>query len=153
MGNQPSTYSMLSINGSITGPGGAFSIGAGVGLAKEGISVEMLEDKDAMTQGSDGAIMHSLRASNAGRIVVRVLKTGPVNAQLNALYNFQKTSPANWGQNVIQFNDTIRGDVITGTIMAFTKQPVVTYAEDAGMNEWSFQGNIDQLLGSGSPSN
>jgi hypothetical protein len=146
------TYSMLSINGTVNGPGGAFPIGAGVGLAKEGISVEMLEDKDAMTAGSDGAIMHSLRGSNAGRIVVRILKTSPINAQLNALYNFQRLNAANWGQNVIQFNDTVRGDVITATEMAFTKQPVITYAEDAGMNEWSFQGSIDQLLGTGTPS-
>jgi hypothetical protein len=149
--SDPNTYSLLSIQGTISGPGGNFQIGNGVGIAKEGINVEMNEDKDAMTAGADGAIMHSLRASNAGKIVVRVLKTSPVNALLNGLYNFQRQSPANWGQNIIQFSDTNRGDQITATQMAFTKQPVITYAEDAGMNEWSFQGSVEQLLGSGSP--
>lgn len=145
------TYSFLSINGTISGPGGAFPIGAGVGMAKEGVSVEMIEDKDAMSVGADGAIMHSLRGSDAGRITIRVLKTSPVNAQLNALYNFQKDNSLVWGQNLIGFNDTVRGDVITASEMAFTKQPVITYAEDAGMNEWSFQGNVEQLLGVGVP--
>ena len=149
----PNTYSMLSINGTISGPGGDFSIGAGVGLAKEGITTEMIEEKDAMTAGSDGAIMHSLRGSNAGRVTVRTLKTSPINALLSALYNFQRANAATWGQNVIQFNDVNRGDVITATQMAFAKHTGITYAEDAGMNEWVFQGNVDMQLGNGSPSN
>ena len=111
----------------------------------------MTEDKDAMAVGADGTIMHSLRASNAGTITVRLLKTSPVNQQLNALYNFQKSSAANWGQNIFSVSDTFRGDVVTGTEMAFNRQAPVTYAKDGNMMEWKFQGNVEELLGSGVP--
>jgi hypothetical protein len=112
----------------------------------------MVDDKDKMDVGADGAIMHSLRASNAGRITVRLLKTSPVNAQLNALYNFQRMNPSAWGQNVLVVSDVARGDVVTGTVMAFVKQSDLVYAKDGNMNEWMFAGSVLELLGVGTPS-
>lgn len=147
-----STYSFINVAATITGPGGAFSLGYGSGNAEEGISVAMVDDKDAMVVGADGSIMHSLRASNAGRITVRLLKTSPVNAQLNALYNFQRLNPASWGQNVLTVSDTARGDVVNGNAMAFVKQSDLGYAKDGNMNEWMFQGYVLELLGIGTPS-
>lgn len=145
------TYSFLDVQGSITGPGIAAQLGNGAGVAKEGISVEMLEEKDLMTIGADGEIMHSLRGSNAGRITVRLLKTSPTNAVLSQAYNFQKSSSANWGKNVMRFSNTVVGDVITADTIAFAKQTGITYAEDASMNEWTFYGRVNMLLGSGVP--
>lgn len=146
-----STYSFLNVNATITGPGGSFSLGSGSGDAKEGISTDMVDDKDRMDVGADGSIMHSLRASNAGRITVRLLKTSPVNAQLSALYNFQRLSSATWGNNVLVVSDVVRGDVVTGTQMAFTRQAPITWAEDANFNEWNFAGNVVDVLGAGTP--
>jgi predicted SPOUT superfamily RNA methylase MTH1 len=146
------TYSFLSIQASLTGPGGNISLGSGAGSAEEGISVEMIEEKDLMTVGADGAIMHTLRASNAARISIRLLKTSPVNAQLSDLYNFQRQSPGNWGQNTLVVSDTVRGDLVSGSQIAFARQPQLTYAKDAGMNEWIFYGNVNEALGTGSPS-
>lgn len=146
-----STYSFLNVQATITGPGGSFSLGAGSGSAKEGISTDMVDDKDRMDVGSDGAIMHSLRASNAGRITVRLLKTSPINAALSALYNFQRLSSATWGNNVLVVSDVVRGDVVTGTQMSFTRQAPITWAEDANFNEWAFQGNVVDVLGIGTP--
>jgi hypothetical protein len=145
------TYSFLNIQASLSGPGGSFSIGSSSGNSEEGISIDMLEDKDLMTVGADGTIMHSLRASDAARVTVRLLKTSPVNAQLSALYRFQKTSAENWGQNVLVITDVIRGDVIANAQVAFAKQANVTYAKDGGMMEWSFLGSVDELLGAGYP--
>lgn len=146
------TYSFLSVQATLAGPGGNISLGSGAGAAEEGITVEMLEEKDQMTVGADGSIMHSLRASNAARISVRLLKTSPVNAQLSELYNFQRQSPANWGQNTLVVSDTVRGDLVSGSQIAFARQPQLTYAKDAGMQEWIFYGPVNQTLGSGAPS-
>jgi len=146
------TYSFKNVQASLSGPGGSLSLGAGSGPAEEGITVEMLEEKDLMTVGADGQIMHTLRASNAARFSLRYLKTSPINAQLSALYNFQRSSSANWGQNVLVISDTIRGDVVSGSEIAFARQPQLTYARDSGMNEWIFYGSVNEQLGSGSPS-
>lgn len=147
-----STYSFLNVAATITGPGGSFPLGAGSGDAQEGITVEMIDDKDQMVVGADGSLMHSLRASNTGRITVRLLKTSPQNALLSALYNFQRASSAFWGQNVLVVSDVVRGDVMTGSQMAFTRQPAVVYSQDGNINEWSFQGNVIEFLGTGVPS-
>jgi hypothetical protein len=145
------TYSFISVQASITGPGGAFQLGYGAGVAEEGISWEMLDDKDMLAIGADGQLMHSLRASDAARLTIRLLKTSPTNAKLNTMYNFQKSSPGAWGQNILVVSDTLRGDVLTGSEIAFARQPMIQYAKDANMNEWSFLGNVQEILGTGVP--
>lgn len=147
----PATYSFKNVQASISGPGGVFSIGSSAGVAEEGISTEMLEEKDLMTVGADGSIMHSLRASDAARLTIRLLKTSPVNAQLSDMYNFQKATSARWGQNTIVVSDTIRGDVVSLTVASFMRQPNLTYGKDGGMNEWLFAGKLNERLGTGTP--
>lgn len=147
------TYSFINIAASIVGPGGAFSLGYGSGDAKEGISIEMIDSKNRMDVGADGQIMHSLRAANAGRVTVRLLKTAPTNALLSSLYNFQRFSSILWGQNAFSLADTARGDLVVASQMAFVKQTDLTYAEDGDYNTWVWEGNIDnELLGIGTPS-
>lgn len=146
------TYSFLDVKAVISGPGGSFSIGSDAGAAEEGITAEYNEDKNTMTAGAGGDVMHSLHAANLGTITIRLLKTSPVNAQLSALYNLQTQNGALHGQNVITVRDVSRGDVITGKQAAFKKHTGLTYAKDGNMNEWAFDvGNLNMLLGAGRP--
>jgi hypothetical protein len=146
-----STYSFISVQARITGPGGSIEIGNSAGAAKEGITSEYDEDKDKADTGADGQVMHSLHAGQTGTLTFRLLKTSPVNAQLSQMINFQRTFPALWGQNVIRVSDTARGDVVLGREMAFVRNPRVTWAEDADMIEWQFRGVVNESLGPGLP--
>lgn len=142
------TYSFLDVAAAIVGPGGAFSLGADAATAEEGITIEMAEDQNTMTVGADGSVMHSLHAGRSGTLTVRLLKTSPVNAQLNAMFEVQRVSSALHGRNVITVRDTARGDVVTCQQVAFARKPALNYAKDGGTNEWTFHcGRVDQLLG------
>lgn len=144
-------YSFANVQASIIGPGGNLNLGYGSGSGEEGITVEMSEEKGDVKVGADGQLMQSLRASKLGRITFRLLKTSPTNAMLDQMYSQQSTLSSLWGNNVIRVSDVVRGDVVLGTQMAFTKRPNITYSKDGNMNEWVFMGNIDETLGTGSP--
>lgn len=144
------TYSFLDTVATISGPGGVFQIGSSAGVADEGITVEMIEEKDNMKVSADGQAMHALNAASSAKIRVRLLKTSPVNALLGGMYNFQTASSLNHGQNTIVITDVARGDVITASQVAFVKFPNISYAKDPAMNEWEFNaGVVNQLLGAG----
>jgi hypothetical protein len=141
-------YSFLDVQATIAGPGGSFNLGNGAGNAEEGIDIEMVEDKNTMTVGADGTPMHSLHAGKAGTVTVRLLKTSPVNAKLQAMYDLQSQSSSLWGQNVISINNTASGDNVGCRSVAFKKSPKNAYAKDGGSNEWVFDaGAIDSILG------
>jgi hypothetical protein len=145
------TYSFTDITGAITGPGGfnfSFSLS---GVADEGISIAFTGEKNTMTPGANGDIMHSLHASQAGRITVRFLKTGIGNSQFNAMYRYQQTSSAYWGQNKISVRNPVTGDVFNGYALAFVKHPDNANAKEGNVMEWAFDGVIAQTLGTGSP--
>lgn len=146
-----STYSFLSVAASIVGPGLAAQIGSTSGAAKDGLSTEFDEDKTTVTTGADGDIMTSLRASQTGKIVVRLLKTSPINAVLSQAYNFQRLNPGSWGQMNLRVVDKARGDVVTGTQMAFVRFPSNTWSEEGNTLEWSFVGIVNEVLGAGVP--
>jgi hypothetical protein len=146
-----SAYSFLNVQASIIGPGLNAQIGSSAGSAKEGISTEFDEDKGAIVTGADGSIMTTLRATQTGRCIVRLLKTSPYNAVLSSAYAFQRQSAANWGNNLIRIVDKARGDVATGRQMMFVRFPGITWAEDGNINEWTFQGILNELLGAGIP--
>lgn len=144
------TYSFLSIVATIAGPGGLINLAAGAAVAEEGLTIEAVEDKNAMTIGADGSGQHSLIASNASLITVRLLKTSPVNFQLMLMYDLQSVSAALWGQNVFSLVDTARGDLVIGQSAAFKKKPTLTYAKEGGMNEWTFDSiSSSAVLGNG----
>jgi hypothetical protein len=145
------TYSFMDVQASIVGPGGSFNLGYGSANSEEGISVAMTEDKNTMTIGADGAVMHSLHAGNGGTVTLRYLKTSPTNQMLAAMYDLQRTSSALWGQNTIVVADPARGDMISCTQVAFQRWPNVNYAKDGGVQEWAFQvGAVNGVLGAGS---
>jgi hypothetical protein len=147
------TYSFLSVNASINGPGGNITLANGAGAAEEGVTVSFEEDKNTKTIGADGSGMHSLHAGKSGEVTIRLLKVSPLNQALMQMYNLQTSNPALHGQNTINISDTYRGDVIVARECAFKKAPDITYAKDGGMNEWAFDAiYIDETLGTGSPS-
>lgn len=143
-------YSFLNVNATIAGPGGAANLAAGAQAAEEGITIESSEDKNVMTIGADGAGQHSLVASDACTLTVRLLKTSPINAILMAMYDLQSASSALWGQNVFTIVDSARNDYTVIQSAAFKKRPVLTYAKEGGMNEWTFDGiKVNTILGAG----
>lgn len=143
-----STYSFADVNASIQGTGGSFQLGQGAGVAAEGITVDMVDDKDNMVIGADGSVQHNLRMSRAGNVTVRLLKTSPTNAKLQAMYNLQAASSAFWGTNVLTINNPATGDVIICQDVAFRRQPAIGYAQDGAMIEWAFNaGSVTQHLG------
>lgn len=146
------TYSFIDVAATIVGPGGSFSLGYGAGNAEEGISIAMVEEKNTMTIGADGSVMHSLHAGNGGTVTLRFLKTSPTNQMLSVMYDAQRVSSALWGQNTIVISDPARGDQISCRQCAFQRWPNVNYAKDGGTQEWAFHaGMIDGILGDGTP--
>lgn len=146
------TYSFQDVVAAIAGPGGSINMAAGAAVAEEGITIEAVADKNTMTIGADGRGMHSLAANEASTVTVRLLKTSPVNAQLQMMYNLQTKSSLTHGKNVITVRDVVRGDSITLTQVAFKKRPAINYAKDGGLNEWAFDAvKTTQILGVGTP--
>ena len=146
------TYSFLDVQAAMSGAGGNINLGAGAAVSEEGITVEAVEDKSVMTIGADGQGMHSLIASEASTVTIRLLKTSPVNSQLNEMYKQNTISSANHGSNTITIRNPVTGDNITLQKVAFKKRPTITYAKEGGMNEWTFDAiKTDMTLGVGRP--
>ncbi|EFH8756481.1 DUF3277 domain-containing protein [Escherichia coli] len=142
------TYSFLDVTASLTGPTGVIDLGQGSANSEEGITQTMGGNKNTMTIGADGEVMHSLHADKSGTITVTLLKTSPVNKKLSLAYNAQSQSSATWGNNVIVIRNTASGDISTARSCAFQKQPDFNNAKDGGTVAWVFDcGKIDQLLG------
>lgn len=142
------TYSFLDVTASLTGPTGVIDLGQGSANSEEGITQTMGGNKNTMTIGADGEVMHSLHADKSGTITVTLLKTSPVNKKLSLAYNAQSQSSATWGNNVIIIRNTASGDISTARSCAFQKQPDFNNAKEGGTVAWVFDcGKIDQLLG------
>lgn len=143
-------YSFEDVAATLVGPGVNVPLGAGAAVANEGISAEFIDPKNAMLIGADGEGVHSLHASQAGRITVRLLKTSPMNSILQTAYDYQRSSSLFWGQNVLTVSNPVTGDDYPCTEVAFEQFPSVTWAQDANFNEWRFQAiKMDPILGAG----
>lgn len=141
-------YSFLNVVATIAGPGGILNLGAGASVADEGITIEPVEDKNVMTIGADGQGQHSLVASDAALVTVRLLKTSPLNSALMIMYDLQSASSAVWGQNVFTIVDTGRLDATVVQSCAFKKKPTITYAKEGGFMDWTFDGiKANSILG------
>ena len=143
-----STYSFQDVVATLTGPTGDADLGFGASIAKEGISIVRAAETNTMQIGADGGGQHSLHADRSGHLTVRTLKTSPLNAILQAMYDAQRASSALWGQNTIVVSETQSGDVTTCQEVAFKKDADLTYADEAGIMEWGFDAIlIDKVLG------
>lgn len=142
-------YSFLNVVAAIVGPGAAFSLGAGSGVAEEGITIAASEDKNSMIIGADGVGQHTLVASAAGIITLRYLKTSPTNGLLQLAYDFQVGGGSKvWGQNIITVADTARLELTTAQSCAFKKKPEIVYDKAGPMIEWTFDSlAINTILG------
>lgn len=146
------TYSFQDVTAAIVGVGGSINLGAGAAVADEGISIEAAQDKSVMMIGASGDGMHSLVADDSATVTVRLLKTSPINAQLQLMYNLQTKSSLTHGKNTITVRDVVRGDMVALTNVAFKKRPSVTYAKEGGLMEWTFDAvKTTQILGVGTP--
>lgn len=144
------TYSFLDTNATIAGPGGAFNLASGAAAAEEGITIEAVEDKNIMSIGADGAGQHSLVASDAATVTVRLLKTSPINAALMAMFELQSSSSALWGSNTITVTNSGSGDFTALQQVAFKKKSTLNYAKEGGMMEWTFDAvKANSILGTG----
>lgn len=145
-------YSFADVLAAIRGPNGSITLGAGAAPAEEGITITQADDKNTMTAGADGFVMHSLHMAKNGMVTVRLLKTSPTNAQLMDMYNADTSSAAVWGQNTIVLRDVARGDEVVCSGCAFKKAPDLSYGKDGNVYEWSWDAAvIDYILGSGQP--
>lgn len=143
-------YSFLNVSCNMLGAGIAANLAAGAAAAEEGITIEAAEDKNQMTIGADGKGQHSLIASDAVTLTIRLLKTSPQNAKLMAAYDIQSVSSALWGTNQFVIVDSGRNDITIIQSCAFKKRPTLTYAKEAGTNEWVFDGiSANSVLGAG----
>lgn len=143
-------YSFLDVNAAISGPGGSFSLKGD--NAKEGIAIAAVEDKNILTTGADGGGMHSLVASDAVTVTIRLLQSSPINTKLMKLYTHQKQSSATWGRNTLSIRDAARGDDHTVEEAAFQKAPDLNYATEGGTVEWVLQGiKGSSVIGDGAP--
>lgn len=146
------TYSFLDVKVTLAGPGVNVSLGSNAGIAEEGITIEMEEDKDTLTVGAGGDAMHSLHAGTASNLTIRLLKTSPENAVLSDAYAFQTGSSSTHGQNTIRVTNIQQGDVASAQLVAFKKFPTVSYSKDGAMMEWTFSaGKTTIKLGPGVP--
>jgi len=144
-------YSFLDVQAAFDGPGGNFQLGSGAGNAEEGINIEPTGDKNIMTVGADGSVMHSLRADASGTVTVTLLRTSPTNARLQNTYNFQTASSRNHGRNTIIIRNSVSGDMVTCTEVAFAKAITNPYATEGAKLVWTFHaGKINTSLGADS---
>ena len=142
------TYSFLDTICVMAGPGLVATLGAGGAATDEGITISANDDIDHMDIGADGSVMHSLHANKGGEITVRLQKTSPMNSLLQLAYNFQTSNASQHGQNTFTLVNIATGDNINASQVAFKKAVSLTYAKDAGMNEWTFTaGKITRTLG------
>lgn len=145
----PIAYSFADVVCSLTGPGGSVRLSAG-GIADEGITIAMTDDKTSMVTGADGYGMHSLHETKSGRVTIRLLKNSPLNRVLNDLYDYQQTSSANAGRNVLTLSNPVWGDDHQCVAGAFVKRPDNVNAKDGGTMEWPMNFiYIDTKLGDG----
>jgi hypothetical protein len=143
-------YGFANVMAAIAGPNGNFDFGFGSGNSEGGISVVYVEDKNTMTIGADGSVMHSLHSGKAAIVTVRLLKTSPTNSQFETMYNLDVAGGIGHGQNTITVRDMARGDIVTCQQVAFAKFADVTYAKDGGEMVWTFHSGVtDSDLGAG----
>lgn len=142
------TYSFVDVQASLVGPTGVCSFGYGAAVADEGITIDMAGDKNTMMIGADGEGMHSLHADKSGSVTVRLLKTSPQNAILQAMYDAQTLSSTLHGSNIITITNSSSGDITVCRSCAFKKKPQLNYKKDADLVEWTFDAiKIDTILG------
>ena len=141
------TYSFQDVSATLVGSG-VVNFGFGAHSAKEGISIDQNEDINTMYIGADGEVMHSLKSNKSGTVTIRLMRTSPINAQLQLLFTAQTASSSLHGNNVITIRDKGNDEICVCRSCAFKRCASRNYGEDAGIQEWIFDaGKIDFVTG------
>lgn len=144
-----SSYSFKDVYATLTDPTGTIIplSGLGSGVAEEGISIEPTGDKNTMTVGADGSVMHSLSADESGVATIRYLQTSHANGLLNLLYQKQTQSALLHGHNVLTVTNVAGKEVIVSRQCAFKKYPAIKYGKEGAIMEWTFDlGHVVPVL-------
>ena len=141
-------YSFIDTTVTWTGPGGTISLGNNSGAAEEGVTLVYDDDIGHMDIGASGDIQHSLHANKSGTLTFRLLKTSPTNQRVSTKIAFQRASSVNYGQDTVTITNIVTGDIVTCQRVAPKHFTPLSYAKDAGMNEWILNvGLIEPTLG------
>lgn len=144
-------YSFIDFVAGYIGPFGTFDMSSG-GVAEEGITIAFDEDKASKVNGADGDWMYSLHAAQGGTVTLRLLKTSPMNRNLQSLYKYETSSSAYYGRGTITARNPVTGDVFVCLGCGLRKFPDNVNAKEGGTNEWVFLvGRIEPTLGNGNP--
>lgn len=147
------TYSFADIGMSFTGPGLDVTINQSSDIADEGITITPVGPRSEMVTGASGGGLHNLYASTASTVVIRLLRTSPLNAAFSQAYASQTRSSLLHGRNEIMLRDPVRGDFLSLGDVAFQGMPELSYAKSASVIEWTFDAltSKNMILGSGTP--
>lgn len=133
------TYSFLDVQASITVANyGSFDIGS-AGESDEGIRIRNAGPKNRRTIGADGDGMHTLIASDAADGEISLMKSASGNKMLGDLYNWAKSSSANWGNIALLISNPNTGDQENLVGGAFGKLADNAYATEAGLIVWPIE--------------
>jgi hypothetical protein len=151
MSNRPyevAAYCFEDVTFAVAGPNNLNAFAAGE--AEEGFTIEFEGNKNTMTVGANGDVMHSLRVGQPGRLILRLLKTSSFNKTLSDNWTYQTSSAANHGLMTWQVTDAARGDTWTCSGCAFGNHASGQYAVVGNVQEWVFDvGRITPKLGAG----
>lgn len=118
------------------------------GFAEGDDSVSVEQDSDAWTKtvGADGEVTRSKSNNNAGKIMVKLMKTADSNDFLMGLYNSDKLNNAGLVPAMIKDNS---GRALHVAEQAWIKKlPAASYGATAGVVEWEIDvGDMVSTLG------
>lgn len=140
------TWSLMNVLASISGPG--YTVDLMGCVTTDGIQITPNDERNLMTPGGNGCVMHTLRLNKSGRILVNLLTTSATNAELYEMMNYQMSDPTLHGQNVISIKHGTLGDDITAKFVAFVGPPEVTWTADGSARQWAFDAGEIQYTGS-----
>ena len=151
MSNRPyevAAYCFEDVTFAVTGPNNLNAFATGE--AEEGFTIEFEGNKNTMTVGAAGDVMHSLRSGQPGRLTLRLLKTSSFNKTLSDNWTYQTSSAANHGQMTWVVVDVARGDNWVCSGCAFGNHANGAYAQVGNVQEWVIDvGRITPKLGAG----
>jgi hypothetical protein len=136
-----STYSFKDTTGAFVSPlAGTLQIAGGkIGAGK--FEIENSTTRSEQDTASDGAVMVSYIAGDAGSFQIEVQQTSIIHKFLLAAFNLHKTAAdagdvSNWASSDLFLRNILDGSQHVLNGISFTKIPTKTYAGRGGMLTW-----------------
>jgi hypothetical protein len=99
------------------------------------IEIEFEADAYSKTVGADGEVARTKSSNQSGEIRVTLLQTSPTNALLSAL--FKRDQQNSTGVETFGLIDAFGRTVFTASKAWIKKQPVISYANEVEVREWT----------------